>query len=152
MTDLDATPEAKSVAIEVLSRGRNRPNFGNAGEVRQFWVTNFFKEHRIDYLTPQVENLLGLAKGRHQVRQSSKPASQKSFDVVFEPQDFDPDFQRGTHAATNLQKLFEDVVGCDEVIEKLAGYQQIAQNMKARNRQFRGMIPTNFLFKGPPGM
>ncbi len=32
--DLDATPEAKSVAIEVLSRGRNRPNFGNAGEVR----------------------------------------------------------------------------------------------------------------------
>lgn len=32
--DLDATPKAKSVAIEVLSRGRNRPNFGNAGEVR----------------------------------------------------------------------------------------------------------------------
>ena len=31
--DLDATPEAKSVAIEVLSRSRNRPNFGNAGEV-----------------------------------------------------------------------------------------------------------------------
>ena len=34
--DLDATPEAKSVAIEVLSRGRNRPNFGNAGEVRLY--------------------------------------------------------------------------------------------------------------------
>lgn len=32
--DLDATAKAKSVAIEVLSRGRNRPNFGNAGEVR----------------------------------------------------------------------------------------------------------------------
>lgn len=32
--DLDATPKAKAVAIEVLSRGRNRPNFGNAGEVR----------------------------------------------------------------------------------------------------------------------
>ena len=32
--DLDATPEAKSVAIEVLSRARIRPNFGNAGEVR----------------------------------------------------------------------------------------------------------------------
>lgn len=34
--DLDATPEAKAVAIEVLSRGRNRPNFGNAGEVSPF--------------------------------------------------------------------------------------------------------------------
>ena len=99
----------------------------------------------------QVENLLGLAKDRHQARQSSKPASQRSFEVIFEPQDFDPDFQRGEHAATNLQKLFEDVVGCEEVIDKLAGYQQTAQNMKARNRQSRGNIPTNFLFKGPPG-
>lgn len=71
--------------------------------------------------------------------------------MIFEPQDFDPDFQRGENAATNLQQLFEDIVGCDEVIDKLAGYQQIAQNMKARNRQSRGMIPTNFLFKGPPG-
>ena len=77
--------------------------------------------------------------------------AEQSFDVIFEPQDFDPDFQRGEHAATNLQKLFEDVVGCEEFIEKLAGYQQTAQNMKARNRQARGMIPTNFLFKGPPG-
>ena len=42
-------------------------------------------------------------------------------------------------------------MGCEEVVDKLAGYQQIAQNMKARNRQSRGMIPTNFLFKGPPG-
>lgn len=31
--DLAATSEARSVAIEVLSRIRNRPNFGNAGEV-----------------------------------------------------------------------------------------------------------------------
>ena len=42
-------------------------------------------------------------------------------------------------------------MGCEEVIDKLAGYQQVAQNMKARNRQSRGVIPTNFLFKGPPG-
>lgn len=39
--DLDATSEAKSVAIEVLSRGRNRPNFGNAGEVRLHFTTEF---------------------------------------------------------------------------------------------------------------
>ncbi len=99
----------------------------------------------------QVENLLGLAKSRQQARQSSKPTSHHDFNVIFEPQDFDPDFQREEHAATNLKKLFEDIVGCEEVVDKLAGYQQIAVNMKARSRQSRGMIPTNFLFKGPPG-
>lgn len=31
--DLEATLQAKTVAMDVLGRGRNRPNFGNAGEV-----------------------------------------------------------------------------------------------------------------------
>lgn len=31
--DLAATQQAKAVAMEVLGRGRIRPNFGNAGEV-----------------------------------------------------------------------------------------------------------------------
>lgn len=129
--DLEATDEGKAVAIEVLSRGRNRPNFGNAGE---------------------VENQLGLAKGRHQLRQSAKKHSERPSDVVFEPQDFDPDYDRGAHASTNLGKLFEDVVGCEDIIAKLGGYQQIAQGMKSKGLDARGMIPTNFLFKGPPGM
>lgn len=128
--DLEATDDAKAVAIEVLSRGRNRPNFGNAGE---------------------VENQLGLAKGRHQLRQSAKKPSDRLADIVFEPQDFDPDHDRGVHASTNLAKLFEDVVGCEDVIAKLSGYQQIAQGMKAKGLDARGEIPTNFLFKGPPG-
>ena len=129
--NLAATKQAKSVAIEVLSRARVRPNFGNAGE---------------------VENLLGYAKGRWQARQSAKPPTEQSFEVLFEPPDFDPDFERGSGATTNLQKLFEDVVGCDGIIAKLEGYQQMTQAMKARGVSSRGMIPTNFLFKGPPGM
>lgn len=94
---------------------------------------------------------MGHAKSRHQLRQSSKDPSQRSSDILFEPQDFDPDFDRGANASTNLQKLFEDVVGCEDVIAKLSGYQQIAQGMKAAGLESRGMIPTNFLFKGPPG-
>jgi AAA lid domain len=89
--DLKATDKAKAVAIEVLSRSRNRPNFGNAGE---------------------VENLLGQAKARYQTRQAKLPVHQRNFDVVFDAQDFDPDYNRSAHASTNLQKLFEDVVGC----------------------------------------
>lgn len=76
----------------------------------------------------------------------------QDFEILFEPQDFDPDYERAEKASSNLSKSFEDVIGCEEVIDKLEGYQQIARNMKARGRQPRGLIPTNFLFKGPPGM
>ncbi|KAG5647446.1 hypothetical protein DXG03_009376 [Asterophora parasitica] len=123
--DLSATDDAKAVAIEVLDRARNRPNFGNAGD---------------------VENIIGQAKNRYQKRKASN-----QFDVVFEPQDFDPDYDRGVHASANLQKLFEDIVGCEEIITKLARYQQFAQALKARNIKDRSDIPTNFVFKGPPG-
>ena len=128
--DLGATAEAKKVAIEVLGRSRNRPNFGNAGE---------------------VENLLGQAKGRYQTRQALLPAAERSSNVVFESQDFDPDYDRGAHASTNLQKLFEDVVGCEDVVRKLGEYQQVAAALKARNIDARGEVPMNFVFKGPPG-
>jgi hypothetical protein len=128
--DLDATDAAKVVAIELLDRARNRPNFGNAGE---------------------VENLLGLAKNRFQTRQALLPANARSGDLVFEPQDFDPEFDRLSQASSNLRRLFEDVVGCDEIISKLGGYQDIAGVMKSRGQDSRDLIPTNFVFKGPPG-
>jgi hypothetical protein len=127
--DLSATDDAKKVAGELLSRMRNRPNFGNAGE---------------------VENMLGQAKSRYQKRMASVPASQRK-DVVFEPKDFDPDFNRGQNASTNLANMFADVVGCEEVVEKLDSYQKIAQAMKKRGLDMRKHIPSNFVFKGPPG-
>ncbi|KAH0541822.1 hypothetical protein FGG08_003705 [Glutinoglossum americanum] len=127
---LEATEKAKDVAIDVLGRARRRPNFGNAGE---------------------VENLLSAAKGRQQWRESLKPTSERSADVVFEPEDFDPQFDRGDRATVNCRKLFEDVVGCDEIAAKLEGYQQVAQSMKARGLDPNEQVPTNFIFKGPPG-
>ncbi|KAJ7791646.1 P-loop containing nucleoside triphosphate hydrolase protein [Mycena olivaceomarginata] len=123
---LDATDAAKDVAIENLSRARIRPNFGNAGE---------------------VENLLGLAKKRYQAR----PHPKTTLDVVFEPQDFDPDFDRSIHASTNLTKLFADVVGCDDIVQKLREYQALTNNAKTHGKDVRNLIPTNWVFKGPPG-
>jgi ribosomal protein L17 len=128
--DLRATDQAKKVAIEMLSRGRNRPNFGNAGE---------------------VENLISEAKARSVQRRQQIPASERPLDVIFEPQDFDPNHKRSENAATNLAKLFEDVVGCGDIIERLGGYQQIAAICKARDMDPREQIPTNFVFTGPPG-
>lgn len=116
--------------MDVLGRQRNRPNFGNIGD---------------------VENLLGAAKARYHERQSLLPDTQQSPDAPFEPQDFDSDFDRSKNAASNLIKLFEDVVGCEKVIAKMSQYQIMAKNLKAAGKDPRDDIPTNFVFKGPPG-
>ena len=129
--DLSATDAAKDVAIEVLSRSRNRPNFGNAGE---------------------LENLLSIAKNNHQKRMARLPYSARSAEISFEPQDFDPDYQRSANATSNLKELFQDVVGCEKIVKKLEGYQRIAHASKQQGRDPRDLIPTNFVFKGPPGM
>ncbi len=121
---LNATSDAKRVAIEVLSRARNRPNFGNIGE---------------------VENILSRAKIAYQKR-TTLP------DADLESQDFDPDYRRSENASQNLATLFKDVIGCEDVIQKLGNYQKIAQTCKTQEGlDVRDMIPTTFLFKGPPG-
>jgi hypothetical protein len=125
--DLSATDAAKDVAMELLGRERNRPNFGNGGA---------------------VENLLGQTKIRYMARmRGSRPPTA----IILEPQDFDPHFDRHLHADENLDKMFEDVVGCKDIIDKLRGYQKVSRVLKARGEDPHDVIPTNFVFKGPPG-
>ncbi|KAF9264149.1 P-loop containing nucleoside triphosphate hydrolase protein [Marasmius fiardii PR-910] len=128
--DLSVTDAAKTVALDVLDRGRNRPHFGNGGE---------------------VENMITQAKIRYQKRQAQLPLAERFLDIVFEPEDFDPDHDRQNHATANLKKLFEDVVGCEDIVKKLGDYQKVAAQMKARKKKIKGVIPMNFVFKGPPG-
>ena len=128
--DLCATPEAVSTAIDVLSRLRNGLNFGNGGD---------------------VENLISKAKTNYQARQATLPISQRSIDFVFKPQDFDLDYDRASGAETNLELLFEGVIGCEDIIAKLGGFLKVAKGMRAQDLDPRGQIPMNFIFKGPPG-
>lgn len=127
--ELGVTDGAKKVALEVLERGRVSTNFGNAGE---------------------VENLLSQAKERYLRRQATNPTSPNIEGVMIEA-DFDPDFDRASYAGDALQKLFEGVLGCEDVIHKLRGYQRTAEALKSHGKDPRTVIPTNFLFKGPPG-
>lgn len=121
------TKQARKVAVEMLGRARNRPNFGNGGE---------------------VDILLNQAKINQQKRISKDKTAAVS---TMEPQDFDPDFDRGQRAATNVPLLFEGTVGCDAIIAQLQGYQMTVENMKARDMDPREQIPFAFLFRGPPG-
>ena len=121
------TDQARKVALEVIQRARSKPNFGNAGE---------------------VDIVLDRAKALHQKHLASKRVKRMD---TFEAVDFDPDFDRGQRAATNLPQLFQDVVGMESLIKQLQDYQRTAANLKALDMDPREQIPFNFLFKGPPG-
>jgi hypothetical protein len=127
---LKATNEAKRVAIEVLARERDRPNFGNAGA---------------------VENIISRAKELEQKRTSTAGTDSIDPNITFLPQDFDEDYDRENGANVSCKDLFADIVGLGGLIAQLEKYQQIAKNMKAHGRDPRTQIPFNFLFKGPPG-
>jgi hypothetical protein len=118
----------KRAAMDVLRRARNRPNFGNAGE---------------------VDILLDHAKARQQQRLNKGNGGDDH--SRFEPIDFDKDFNRGERADTNVRLLFKGVIGCETIISQLEGYQNAARELKAMDMDPREEIPFNFLFRGPPG-
>ncbi|KAH8819440.1 ATPases of the AAA+ class [Xylogone sp. PMI_703] len=127
---VEATEDAIKVTMDVLDKARTRLNFGNGGD---------------------VENLISKAKTNCQARFALAEKPDQIHRWVLQPQDFDPEFDRGKTATLNLKKLFSDVVGCDDIVRKLERYQLVAQSMKARDMDPKGYIPTNFIFKGPPG-
>ncbi|KAI8944315.1 P-loop containing nucleoside triphosphate hydrolase protein [Xylaria longipes] len=121
---------AKQACISVLGRARDKPNFGNAGE---------------------IDVILDQARERQQKRLSESIGSTKK--DLFEPRDIDPDFNR-SEAATNIHMLFKGVIGCEDVIQQLGRYHQEAQNMKGlgfSDAEIRSQIPFSLLFRGPPG-
>ncbi|KLU92443.1 hypothetical protein MAPG_11387 [Magnaporthiopsis poae ATCC 64411] len=123
----EATDQAKRVAMEMLSRARNRPNFGNAGE---------------------IDIILDATKARHQTRFDR---GEKKSATVLEALDFDPDFDRALRSDTNVKMLFQGTVGAEDTVAKLEGYQQTVRNMKALGLDPKENVPFNFLFRGPPG-
>lgn len=123
----DLTAKAKTVVMGMLDRSRNRPNFGNAGE---------------------VDILLNEAKGRHQKRWAAGETKRVS---ALEALDFDPDYARMERSETNIVQLFKDTVGCERIIATLQGYQETVRRMSVLGLDPKENIPFNFLFRGPPG-
>ncbi|SPO07334.1 related to ECM32 - DNA dependent ATPase/DNA helicase B [Cephalotrichum gorgonifer] len=121
------TDKGKQVALEVLDRARNRPNFGNAGE---------------------IDILLNDAKARHQKRFSTgKTKRHDLLDAV----DFDEEFDRGERSETNIRMLFKDTVGCGTLVSLLEGYQSQVRAHKEHGLDPKEGVPFTFLFRGPPG-
>ncbi|KAJ9300138.1 hypothetical protein DTO271G3_2255 [Paecilomyces variotii] len=124
------TDLGRKVALEMLERARNRPNFGNAGE---------------------VDIIINSAKMKHQRRLSSNHNALGSFSSTLDAVDFDEDFDRSERDDRSVRTLFKGVVGCEEIIAKLEGYRKIVQTMKQLGCDPRKEVPFNFLFRDPPG-
>ncbi|RYP21731.1 hypothetical protein DL767_009193 [Monosporascus sp. MG133] len=122
-----ATGQAKDVAMEMLDRARNRPNFGNAGE---------------------IDIILNDAKAKHQSRFSRGEARLAD---TLEAIDLDENFDRAQGSETDIRKLFEGTVGSEDIVNLLLGYQDTVRKMKSLDMDPKENIPFNFLFRGPPG-
>ncbi|RYO95735.1 hypothetical protein DL763_003581 [Monosporascus cannonballus] len=128
--ELSATSEAKRVAIEILSRARDRPNFGNGSA---------------------IEDLLSRAKAAYQERVSMTTVSERTEGYVLEVRDFDANYDGASHASENGKSMFKDLVGLEDIIAQFEGYQRVAAGMRLHGTDPRPYIPFTFVFKGPPG-
>ncbi|KAG5917001.1 hypothetical protein E4U61_003126 [Claviceps capensis] len=121
------TEKGKQVALDMVNRSRNRPNFGNAGE---------------------IDILLNEAKRRHQIRLS---ANKTKSNTVLEAVDFDEDHDRLQSSETNIAELFAGTLGCEGIVETLQGFQHTVRAMSSMGMDPKETIPFTFLFRGPPG-
>ncbi|KAJ5771640.1 P-loop containing nucleoside triphosphate hydrolase protein [Penicillium odoratum] len=126
----EVTSQARRVILEMLQRARNRPHFGNAGE---------------------IDILLNAAKMHHQRRISSNKPKIRAPDSILDAVDFDDNFDRAENSEISVSKLFEGVVGCEDIVAKLEGYRQLVKSLKKLNLDPCERLPFRFLFRGPPG-
>ncbi|KAJ5448828.1 hypothetical protein N7445_003649 [Penicillium cf. griseofulvum] len=123
------TDRGRRVVLEMLERSRNRPHFGNAGE---------------------IDNLLNTAKMRYQKRLSliKRPGSVP--DSILDASDFDEEFDRADKKE-RVAKMFEGIIGCEDIVAKLEGYRRMVQRLRLLDMDPRTQLPFNFVFRGPPG-
>jgi hypothetical protein len=126
----DISDRGRRVVLEMLERARNRPHFGNAGEIDKF---------------------LDSAKMRYQKRISSNKQPGHFFDTALDAPDFDEDFDRADKKQASIAKMFEGVVGCENIVSKLESYQQLAKKLRQLNMDPCDQVPFTFIFRGPPG-
>ncbi|RFU74131.1 stage v sporulation k [Trichoderma arundinaceum] len=176
---IKASTAAMEVASEILRRARDRPNFGNGGD-----VVNFLSQAKVRYKERMSKKRgihenkgYGEDRGRgmtgrlsgHEITRDEGNNDRVSYglnyprgssyniegpeltDIVLEPEDFDSNYNRGATAAERCRTLFDGLIGFEEVIQRFQNYQRIAENLRLHNKDPRGIIPFTYVFKGPPG-
>ncbi|KAI1504947.1 P-loop containing nucleoside triphosphate hydrolase protein [Biscogniauxia marginata] len=168
--DIKAGQPAMDVAAEVLRRARDRPNFGNGGDVDNLLnqAKVRFRERKLKEKKERKSETYGgeaegVAHGRgHQSVQDADVYIEAEDDdllsdddgaieVILEREDFDPEWNRGASASEKCQALFKGLIGFEGIIDRFQGFQRTAMNMRLCNKDPRESIPFTYIFKGPPG-
>lgn len=113
----------KKAIRKVLGKERLMPNFGNAGA---------------------VNNLLAKAISRSEERLQGLPAAERAIRTELVLEDFyvEPDVSK---------PLFDGIIGCDAIKQKLDEYRQLVIAARKRDRDPLECMELNFQFYGPPG-
>jgi hypothetical protein len=110
-------------AVKQLSKAREQPNFGNAGA---------------------LNNLLSEAKKAMSSRLSTMPKHERKDELI------ESDFGV-MEKDSSPETLFQGLVGCENIINKLREYHSIISLCKAKGQDPKKFIEYNFMFLGAPG-
>jgi len=124
--------DALQQAVGVLAKERLKPNFGNGGA---------------------VDNLLSLAVQRFEDRLQSSGASaaERASNRSLTAADFVPADANNKISRENLQQLFDDLVGCEPVLQKLREMQKTLEFTERRGGSPADAVDWSFTFTGSPG-
>ncbi|KAH9883303.1 P-loop containing nucleoside triphosphate hydrolase protein [Xylariomycetidae sp. FL2044] len=127
--DLRANDQVENIVSELLERRRHKLNFGNAGE---------------------IDIIIDTAQGNYQKRAQVDVALLRQ-PVTLQPSDIDPDFERVTKAAHDVDELFKGVIGCDDIKKVIGNWPKLAQNARKFKLDVHDQVPMTLCFTGPPG-
>eukprot|EP01117_Protostelium_nocturnum_P002417 TRINITY_DN130_c1_g1_i2.p1 TRINITY_DN130_c1_g1~~TRINITY_DN130_c1_g1_i2.p1 ORF type:complete len:542 (-),score=128.38 TRINITY_DN130_c1_g1_i2:81-1706(-) len=115
----------KQKIINYLEGEKKKVNFGNAGA---------------------IENLISSANINFQKRLRLLPINERTSAKMIS-EDFVP-----SKKTSQLEEIFSDIIGCDDIMNKLKEYQKSIEFERVRgNGDLAQNIEMSFLFVGPPG-
>jgi AAA+ superfamily predicted ATPase len=131
------SPEGREVAMKVIGLAKQRPHFGNAGEV----VNTLSRaiEHLRSRIGPELQALPETAR------------ITRIRTIQIEPRDFDPDYLRIKTAEDKVHREFISFVGLDEQIDKMRAMARRVENMTRNSLDPKPFVDFAFVFNGPPG-
>lgn len=146
--NVTASEQAKKVAGQILSRARHRPGFGNCINI-EILIRKGLASRRAR-LRKEAAAAAGQTSGEKAVV-APKHSFWLNQSAVLEPEDFDPDWRRGSETLSRCEDLFKEFVGFDHIVRQFTRYQEMVAGMRLHGVEPGSHVPFTFVFKGPPG-
>lgn len=146
--NVTASEQAKKVAGQILSRARHRPGFGNCINI-EILIRKGLASRRAR-LRKEAAAAAGQTSGEKAVV-APKHSFWLNQSAVLEPEDFDPDWRRGSETLSRCEDLFKEFVGFGHIVRQFTRYQEMVAGMRLHGVEPGSHVPFTFVFKGPPG-